>query len=139
VLFSNESRFCFTHGDGMQRLWRRRGERFADCCIAQRHHFGINGGNLTRLELVNGNLNGARYGDAILRPVVVPFLQRRGPGAIFQHDNATTHTCHVSRTFLQQQNVNVLDWPANSPDLSPIEHVWDVAVETNPQTCRNSP
>jgi len=51
--------------------------------------------------------------------------KRRGPGAIFQH-NATPHTCHVSRTFLQQQNVHVFDWPAKSPDLSPIEHVWDV-------------
>jgi len=32
----------------------------------------------------------------------------------------------VSRTFLQQQNVHVLDWPAKSPDLSPIEHIWNV-------------
>jgi len=71
-----------------QRVWRRRGERFADCCIAQRDRFGgrsvkvwggICGGNHTRLEVVNGNLNGARYRNAILRPVVVPFLQRRGP------------------------------------------------------------
>jgi len=52
--------------------------------------------------------------------------QRRGQGAICQHDNATPHTCHVSRTFLQQQNVHVLDGPAKSPDRFPIEHVWDV-------------
>jgi len=87
---------------------------------------GICGVNRTKLVVLNGNLNGARYRDEILRPVVVPFLQPRGPDAIFQHDNATSHTCHVSRTFLQQQNVHVLDWPVKSPDLSHIEHVWDV-------------
>jgi len=61
-----------------------------------------------------------------LRPIVVPFLQRHGPGAILQQDNATPHTCHVSRAFLRQNNVQVLYWPARSPELSPIEHVWDV-------------
>jgi len=134
-MFSDESRFCLTHGDGRQRVWRRRGERFAGCCVTERDRFGgdsvmvwgcILGGNRTRLVVVNGNLTGARYRDEILRPVVVPFLQRHGPGANFQQDNATLHTCHVSRTFLRQNNVQVLDWPARSPDLSPIKQVWDV-------------
>jgi len=116
-------------------VWRRRGERFAGCCITERDRFGggsvivwggICGGNRPRLVVVNRNLTGARYRDEILRPVVVPFLQRHRPGAIFQQDNATSHTCHVSRTFLRQNNVQVLDWPARSSDLSPIEHVWDV-------------
>jgi len=35
-------------------------------------------------------------------------------------------TCHVSRTFLRQNNVQVLDWLARSLDLSLIENVWDV-------------
>jgi len=93
---------------------RRRGERFAGCYITECDRFGgstvmvwggICGGNRTRLVVGNGNLTGARYRDEILRPVVVPFLQRYGQGAIFQQDNATPHTCYVSRTFLRQNNV----------------------------------
>jgi len=67
-----------------------------------------------------------RYRDDILRPIVVPFVQRHAPGAICQQDNATPHTRHVIRMFLRQNIVQVLDWPVMSPDLSLIEHVWDV-------------
>ena len=36
------------------------------------------------------------------------------------------HRARIVQQFLQQNNVDHLDWPARSPDLSPIEHVWDI-------------
>ena len=36
------------------------------------------------------------------------------------------HWVRIVQQFLQQNNVDHLDWPARSPDLSPIEHVWDI-------------
>jgi transposase len=39
-------------------------------------------------------------------------------------DNAQPHVARVVRAYLTQQNVDLLPWPAVSPDLSPIEHVW---------------
>ena len=43
---------------------------------------------------------------------------------IWQQDNATAHTAKVVKTWLAA-NVKLLeDWPANSPDLSPIENLW---------------
>ncbi|GFW23220.1 transposable element Tc1 transposase [Trichonephila clavipes] len=51
-----------------------------------------------------------------------PFLNGL-PGTIFQQDNARPHTARVAQDFLR--HFQTLPWPARSPDLSPVEHVWD--------------
>ena len=57
--------------------------------------------------------------------LVVPFLQAH-PDMTRQHDNATSHTASSVCDFLQDRNVSVLPLPAKSPDLNPIELVWDL-------------
>ena len=41
------------------------------------------------------------------------------------HDNTRPHVARICRQFLNRNNVNVLPWPAESPDMNPIEHIWD--------------
>ncbi|EFN67918.1 Transposable element Tc1 transposase, partial [Camponotus floridanus] len=43
---------------------------------------------------------------------------------IFMHDNARPHTANITR-FFQEHNITSLDHPANSPNLNPIEYIWD--------------
>ena len=80
------------------------------------------------LIVVQSNLNAQGYINQILQPEAVAFLQRHGP-AILMHDNARPHVARIFRQILNRNNVNVLPWPAVSPDMNPIEHIWDYLVE----------
>ena len=132
VLFSDESRFNLSHHDSRIRVFRRRGERFADNCLIERDRFGggsvivwggIMGRRKTNLIVVQGNLNAQGYINQILQPEAVPFLQRHG-SAILMHDNTRPHVARICRQFLNRNKVNVLPWPAVAPDMNPIEHIW---------------
>ena len=134
VLFSDESRFCTGRADGRARVWRRCGERYADCCVYEADRWG--GPNVmmwagisyhyrTPLVVIDGNLTARRYIDEVLEPHVIPFLQQHPRVTVFQQDNARAHSARLTRAYLEENNVDLMEWPAYSPDLSPIEHLWD--------------
>ncbi|GFW34006.1 transposable element Tcb1 transposase [Trichonephila clavipes] len=53
-------------------------------------------------------------------------LLHRIPGAFFQQDNTHPHVAKTVRDFCSAKHMQLFPWPAYSPDMSPIEHVWDL-------------
>lgn len=49
-----------------------------------------------------------------------------GDDCILVQDNARPHTARVFMIFLEDEGITVMDWSARSPDLNPIEHMWDM-------------
>ena len=86
---------------------------------------GIMGNRETDLVVVQSNINAQRYDADVLNEHTLPFIRQHGPGVNLMQDNAHPHVAGVTTQFLQQNNVNVMPWPAASSDLNPIELIWD--------------
>ncbi len=131
VLFSDESKFCISFGNQGPRVWRKGGEAHSPSCMKSSVKFpqsvmiwgAMSSAGVGPLCFLKTNVTAPVYQE-ILEHFMLPSADQLFKDAdfIFQQDLAPAHTAKSTKSWLNDHGVTVLDWPANSPDLNPIEH-----------------
>ncbi len=79
------------------------------------------------LHVLEGTMNAESY-IKVLEQHMLPSRWHlfQGRPCVFQQDNAKPHTAAITTAWLRSRRVCVLNWPACSPDISPIENIWHI-------------
>ncbi|GFX30187.1 transposable element Tcb1 transposase [Trichonephila clavipes] len=148
-MFSDETRFSLQSVSQRTLIWKVPGTRYHQEITIERHRYGgaewlvwgrIILGSRTDLHVQSVTITGHIYRDVILEQHVRLVRGTMGAESLFMDNNARFHRSNMVDDCPPSEDITRIDWAAYSPDLNPIDHVWDmlgrrIADRQLPPTC----
>lgn len=133
VIFTDEKKWNLCGPDGVYQAWRRdhnlplNGPKPPSGSVMTWGAISATGG--LALVRMKGIYNSQRYLELIEKDFLNNVDVEIPAGSIFQQDGAPIHTSRAAMARLKELELDPIEWPPQSPDLSPIENVWSLVEQ----------